>query len=351
MSLSSATTTIKLIHKSSTYVPLLQSAAGDLWQEFEGTQGALSSVVPNFATTLPELAFVATSGRLVEGIVVPVSIEWYFNNVKLIFGSNNVSTNTFSGETGHFESVPYVGGSNPYFKLRIRKNLVNAADLAPCTIKAVAKIVYGNVTDDISAQYQISIARATGTPFRVTISAGDNKYFTLTSKGDSCKIKAVTYLNSAETTTGLSYKWYKLVNGAWSILTGQVSSILTVSDTMVDSYSQFKVEVYKDSNLIGMDTQGVMDATDPYDIILNPTPSDEQIEEGSGGQVVYTPYVVKRGSSQKALDTTFYFTFMDSVGIILNPSSANTAAASGTCSEAMCIQAGGNVSLTIISKD
>lgn len=351
MSLASSTTTIKLIHKSSTYVPMLQSAAGDLWQEYEGTQGNLTSVIPNYATMLPELAFVATSGRIVEGVVVPVSIQWYFNDTLLTFGSNNMSTNTFNGETAHFESVPYVSGSNPYYKLRIRKDLVNAAGLAPCSIKAVARIVYGNVTDDISAQYQISIAKATGSPFRVTIAAGDNKYFTLTSKGDSCKLKTVVYLNSAETTTGLSYKWYKLVNGAWSLLSGQTSATLTVSDTMVDSYSQFKVEVYKDGNMIGMDTQGVMDATDPYDIILNPTPSDEQIEEGSGGQVVYTPYVVKRGSSQKALDTTFYFTFMDSVGIILNPSSANTAAASGTCTEAMCMQAGGNVSLTIISKD
>lgn len=351
MSVASATTTIKLVYKSSTYVPMLQSPAGDLWQEFEGTQGALTSVVPDFATTMPELAFVATSGRVAEGVVVPVSVKWYFNDTMLSFGSNSISTNVFNGESGHFESVPYISGSNPYFKIRMRKNLVNAAGLAPCSIKCVARIVYGNITDEISAQYQISISKATGSPFRVSINAGDNKYFTLTSKGDSCKLKAVVYMNNTETTAGLSYRWYKLSDGAWSILSGQTSAMLTVLDSMVDSYTQFKVEVYKDGNMIGMDTQGVMDASDPYDIILNPVPSDEQIEEGSGGEVVYTPIVVKRGTSTKALDTKFFFTFMDSVGIILNPSSATTASLKGSCTEAMCIQAGGNVSLTIISQD
>ena len=62
--------------------------------------------------------------------------------------------------------------------------------------------------------------------------------------------------------------------------------------------------------------------------------------------MTYTPILVKRGQTTKAMNMLFYFVFMDSAGVILNPATANVAAASGTCTEAMCQQAGGNVSWT-----
>jgi len=93
-----------------------------------------------------------------------------------------------------------------------------------------------------------------------------------------------------------------------------------------------------------------MDASDPFDLILNPTPEDETIRE-SGDTVVYKPILVKRGSTTKYKDMTFYFVFMDSAGVILNPSTSGTAATSGTCTWDMCQQAGGNVAWTITTKE
>lgn len=88
----------------------------------------------------------------------------------------------FNGETGHFRKLPYVAGTQDYWGLKILKNLVVAAGAAPCSIKAEATVVYGNVTDKVEAVYNIPIRRATGSPYFVTIAAGDNKYYTITEK-------------------------------------------------------------------------------------------------------------------------------------------------------------------------
>ena len=96
-------------------------------------------------------------------------------------------------------------------------------------------------------------------------------------------------MGSDEITTGLAYKWYNQVNGAWSVLSGKTTQTLTVTNDMVDTTGVFKVEVYQGGKLIGQDTQSVMDASDPFDLILNPTPEDETIRE-SGDTVVYKPF-------------------------------------------------------------
>ena len=348
-SIANAVASIRFNPKAGTYTAIIQSPSGDLYQEYEGEQGNILSVFPDFTKSKKDLVFICTSSRVAEGIVVPLSMKYYFNDVLLTFGSNNVSTTVINGETGHFVFKGYVAGTQDLFGLQIVKNLVNASGLAQCTIKAVAKVAYANFIDNISASYSIPIYKSTGSQYRVTIASNDTKYFTILDKKGSCSIKAIAYQGSNELTTGLTYKWYKLVAGGWSVLTGYTSKSITVTAAMVDSCAQFKVEVYKDGTLIGNDTQGVMDASDPYDIILNPVPADQTICE-AGDTVTYTPYVVKRGTSVKALDTLFYFIFTDSVGIVLNPSTSNTASASGTATYAMCEQAGSDLGVTIITQ-
>jgi hypothetical protein len=96
-----------------------------------------------------------------------------------------------------------------------------------------------------------------------------------------------------------------------------------------------------------------MDASDPLQIDPHPTPEDETITEDTSGngQVLYEPVVVKRGTSTKAFDTTFYFVVKDAVGNYLNPGSMGTAKATETVTRAQCVQAGGDVSISITSKD
>lgn len=341
---------INFDQKSGVYMPAIMCDKGDLYQEYQGEASSPNNITPDFVSMKPVLSYMLTSSRVAEGIVVPNSMEWKFNGVTLTFGSGGLSTNTFGGETGHFKVIPYQAGTVNYYGLQIMKNLVKASAGASCTIEGHATVTVGNVSDTIGFTYSIPITKGVGNQKHVTIAAGDNKFFALRQKGDSCILTAVTRMGTDEIISGLAYKWFRMVNGAWELLSGQTSKNLTVSDTMVDTTGLFKVEVYQAGNILGLDSQAVLDLSDPYDIITNPTPEDETIRN-EGDTVVYRPILVKRGETTKAKDMTFYFVFMDSAGVILNPSTANTPSASGTCTYDMCVQAGGNVAWTISSKD
>lgn len=335
--------------KSGVYMPALMCDKGDLYQEYDGEASNPTNIAPDFATLQPTISYLLTSSRVAEGIVVPTSVQWYFNDTLLAF-SGNVSTNTFGGETGHFKSIPYQSGVTNYYGLQIVKNLVKASAGSACVLKAVATVTTGNTSDTIQATYVIPITMGVGNQKVVTIQAGDNKYFAIRQKDDSCILTAIARMGADEITSGLTYKWYRLLANAWTLMSGKTDKSLTVTESLVDTTGIFKVEVYQGGTLIGMDTQTVIDLSDPYDILTNPVPEDETIESGSGGTVVYTPILVKRGSTTKAKDTLFYFTFMDSAGVILNVGTAGTVSASGTCTEAMCVQAGGNVNWVITTQ-
>lgn len=335
--------------KAGVYMPAIMCDKGDLYQEYQGTASAPTNITPDFATLKPILSYLLTSSRSAEGIVIPSAMNWCFNGVLIAF-TNNLSTNVFGGESGHFKFIAYQAGSVNYYGIQLVKNLVKASEGASSSIRGEAKVTVDNTSEMIQSVYPIPITKGVGNQKHVTIASGDNKYFALRDKGDSCILTAVARMGADEITSGLTYKWYKLVNAAWSILNGQTSKNLTVTDSMVDTTGSFKVEVYQSSTLIGIDTQTVMDLSDPYDIITNPTPESETIS-AQGDTVVYTPMLVKRGTTTKAKDTLFYFVFTDSAGLILNPSTAGVAAAKGTCTYDMCQQAGGNVSWTITSKD
>lgn len=337
--------------KSGVYMPAIMCDKGDLYQEYDGDATSPTAIAPDFTTLKPTLSFILTSSRVAEGVVVPSSVKWYFNDLLLAFSSSNLSTNTLGGETGHFKQIPYAAGSTDYYGLQILKNLVRASEGASCTIRCEATVTVGNTSDTIQFVYTIPITKSVGNQTVVTITAADGNYFCIRQKGGSCKLEALVRQGAGEITSGLTYKWFNQQDGAWSQLSGQTSKTLTVTSDMVDTSGVFKVEVSQNGSLIGMDTQTVMDLSDPYDIITNPDPADETIESGSGGSVTYTPILVKRGTTQKAKDMQFYFVFMDAAGNILNTSTATTPAASGTCTEAMCQQAGGNVAWTITTEN
>lgn len=351
MSIASKVGQVVFSQKGGIYMPAILCDKGDLYQEYDGTASAPTNVSPDFTTLKPTLSFVLTSSRVAEGVVVPSSVKWYFNDVLLAFGTDNVSTNTLGGETGHFKYVPYAAGTSDYYGLQVVKNLVKASEGASCTIRCEATVIVGNTSDIVQFVYTVPITKGVGSSLMTTITAGDNNLFCIREKGGQCVLSALVRQGAGEVTSGLAYKWYNQVNGAWAVLSGQTGKTLTVTEDMVDTSGVFKVEVSQNGSVIGMDTQTVMDLSDPYDILANPDPADETIESGSGGSVTYTPILVKRGSTTKAKDVKFYFVFMDSAGNILNPSTATTPAYSGTCTEAMCQQAGGNVAWTITTAE
>lgn len=345
MSSASTTRTIKFISKAGTYTALIMSPSGDLYQEFEGTTANPTAIRPDFAQLKPILYFVCTSSRVAEGLATPDSIEFMFGNTKIDF-SGDTSTGLFAGM---FKKIA-PAGDNPYYGLQILKNVATAAGFAPATIKMIAHISYGTQADSIQADYTIPISQATGDGYRVTIAAGDNNNFVIREKGGQCVLKALTYQAGALVTANLTYQWYKLGTSDWQALAGKTAQALTVAESDINTYGEYMVRVYLNGAEIGRDIQGVMDASDPFDIDPHPSPEDEAIYEDANGngEVTYTPVVVKRGTNVKAINTTFYFVAKDGAGVILNPN-PNTAAASFTVTRDMCVQAGGDVAVVITS--
>lgn len=348
MSSASATRTIKFISKSGTYAAVIMSPNGDVYQEWEGTTSQVTNIYPNFAVTKPILYFVCTSSRVAEGVATPDAIAFYFNGTLIQF-NGDTSTGTFAGV---FKKIA-PSGDNLYYGLQILKNIADIAGFAPAVIKMVADVSYGTQSDKIEATYNIPIMQSTGNGIRVTIIAPDSKNFVINDKGGSCQLKAVAYRKGTELTAGLSYVWEQMAAGGWQVMAGKTTQTITVTDADINSYGEFRVTVNRGTEELGKDIQGVMDASDPLQIDPHPSPEDETItEDASGnGQVTYTPIVVKRGTNVKAMDTTFYFVVKDAVGNYLNTGTMNTAKASETVTRAQCVQAGGDVSISITSKD
>lgn len=352
MSSASTTRTIKFVSKAGTYAAVIMCPDGDIYQEWEGSTSQVTGIYPNFASTKPILYFVCTSSRVAEGVATPDAINFYFNGTQIQF-SGDTSTGTFAGM---FKKIA-PSGDNLYYGLQILQNIAAAAGYAPAVIKMVATVSYGTQTDQIEASYTIPIQKATGNGIRVTIVSPDGKNFVINDKGGSCQLKAMAYQKGTELTANLSYVWEQMQASGWVVLSGKTTQTITVQDTDINAYGEYRVTVTRGTGAnaeeLGKDIQGVMDASDPLQIDPHPSPEDETITEDTGGNgtVTYTPIVVKRGTSTKAFDTTFYFIVKDAVGNYLNPGTMVTNKASETVTRAQCVQAGGDVSITITSKD
>lgn len=345
MSVASTSRTIKFISKAGTYTAVIMSPTGDLYQEYEGTVNDVTNVYPDFSVVKPILYFVCTSSRVAEGVADPDSMEYYFNGEKINF-SGGVSTGTFAG---YFKTLA-PSGDQLYYGLQILKNIADLAGYAPAVIKMVATISYGTQSDQIQASYTIPIQQATGSSYRVTIMAGDTKNFVITTKGGNCVLKAMAYQSGQALSKDLTYVWEKMEATGWATITGVTSQTLTVNGADINTYGEYRVHVLRAGTEIGTDIQSVMDASDPYDIDPHPSPEDEAITEDTSGngEVTYTPQVVTRGTGTKALDTQFYFVLKDAAGVYLN-SDRDTPKASQIVTRAHCMQAGGDVSVTITS--
>lgn len=345
MSVASTSRTIKFISKAGTYTAVIMSPTGDLYQEYEGTVNDVTNVYPDFSVLKPILYFVCTSSRVAEGVADPDSMEYYFNGEKINF-SGGVSTGTFAG---YFKTLA-PSGNQLYYGLQILKNIADLAGYAPAVIKMVATISYGTQSDQIQASYTIPIQQATGSSYRVTIMAGDTKNFVITTKGGNCVLKAMAYQSGQALSKDLTYVWEKMESTGWAAITGMTSQTLTVNGADINTYGEYRVHVLRAGTEIGTDIQSVMDASDPYDIDPHPSPEDEAITEDTSGngEVTYTPQVVTRGTGTKALDTQFYFVLKDAAGVYLN-SDRDTPKASQIVTRAHCMQAGGDVSVTITS--
>ena len=358
MSVAAATTTILFKRKIGAVSSTIISPNGDLVQYYNDTPTNPGKIYQDFTTLQPLIYLVASSSRATENLDFAGSVDVYVNNQLLTF-KDEFSTNSFNGETGHFKLSKSSKGKAYNDGITIVKNLVTAFEGNQVVIKMVGRLTDGGGTsDDISATYTIPVQKSTGSSYYVTIAAGDENNFIITSKDDEatnrCKLVVKVYSFDGEgtpVTGGLTYNWYIESEEGWGDSIG-TSDNVTIKADNVQSMANVKVVVTKDGETIGADIQTVRDNTDPMSIDLGASPKDETIIEGSGGKVTYTPKLLFEGKEQSGY--LFQFAASDSSGMPLNTAgddpnlaAATNPMASFDVTEAMCVQADGNVALSI----
>ena len=376
MSIAVGSTVIKYNVKSGVYVPKIESPMGDIVQYYTGSESNLGKIYIDIEkiaeeTNKPLLYLDVVSSRSAEAQVKFASdVEIYVNGTKLAFDSNGLSTTMFGeGQNGHFKAVKNSTGTGAViYGIRLMRNLIKDFDFTSVNIKMVGKIQYGTQLDSVQATYTIPVQKYSGNGYAVTIKAGDSKGFTIRERGTEGAVTLVASVwdieAGTETTGNLKYVWEKAVptESGWADLNND-SKTLKVDDTMIAAYGEFRCTVSQGTTLLGSDMRSVNDATDEYVVNLHPTPPDETINEGSGEGVKYEPKLAIRTATgtNEVEGYKFCFSVKDGSGVPLNkyqdgngqtePSveMATTPQTSYTVTEAQCIQAGGDVSLTVFA--
>lgn len=360
MSKAYAQRTVKYINKVGTFTAYLQSSYGDLWQTYIKNGDEYQSIVPNYETVRPVLYFVCISSRTAGTSNINGVPTWYFGSTKLNTGSTIDATISGKAASNYFELVSPSTGQ-PYYGLRIKKNIVELTGGSSVSIKAVGELLISatGTTDEIQAYTSISITPATANAIHITVLDVTNvgggvtgRSFTFTSEGQQIEMKVQTYEGAIQldataatiTSNAITYQWQKIVNGAWTNVSDATTQNLTVGEDDVMTYQQYRCAVSRSGNLLGYGVANIMDATDPFIIEPNPDKVDETIENTTD-TVGYTPKIVSRDSGTEQTSLTaqgFLFNYTNSQGVDLTPSALSSKACTGTSTNDTFIVGGGS---------
>lgn len=299
---------------------------GDIRQEYL-TENGSTTYYPAISSQNPITMNLTVSSSRTQGTVTPASVDYYANGTKLTFDTSGACTTTGMG------SIFKRDGSG---RLVIIGNLGNVV-LSSFLLEAVISVSGTAGTDGIRVQAPVTLVPYSGADSAyVTIAPGDNNNFTIGEKGGSCILKALVYKGGQLISTGLTYEWYKFSAGAFAEITSATSQTLTVQEADVDTVGMYKVIVKESGAELGFDIQSVLDASDPYDIIIssarndtgaagtNPVSTNDLTltdEMPDAAYLEFTCRFVKRGQTAAVTGTaTFAFTVAAGNGLQLwNP--------------------------------
>lgn len=268
----SRSATIHFTSKGGSYQAIWMSDRGDLYQEY-AVNGTVTTYYPSIDATNPITMHLTVASARTNGLVTPTSVTYYANGTELTFSGVNCTT-------AGLQSVFRLTADGD---LQIIGNLGKVANNANFSLQAKISMSASGA-DTFYATEPVTLSPYNGADYaRVTIAPGDAKNFTISEKGGSCLLKAIVTKGGVEVTSGLTYEWYKFVGGVFTLLSGKTTQTLTVQEADVDSYALYKVVVKENGAELGSDAQGVMDASDPYDILLS-----TWVNDGSGGNDVST---------------------------------------------------------------
>ncbi|WP_289744293.1 hypothetical protein [Muribaculum intestinale] len=321
--------TIMFRSKGANYTAFLHASTGDLIQQYDDVNKG--PYHPEITASSPiTLQFTATSSAA-TGAVTPDSIDYKIGDTALAFDSSGECT---------------TAGAQTYFK-KVGGNLVIIGNIArylggqSSIITAIAK----KGGDTLNAFCPVSVSKyVDGTSAKVSIAAADSNNFTITDAVPSVRLKAGVLSESGWVYNQAKYyyKWEKAdaaETSGWKPLKAGsgTNGTITIDEGDVDTYANIKVSVYEDAamtKLIGTDTVGVIDASDPLDIIVS-----AQINETGGtgasatvattnlelndempdtAYLLLTPTLVKRGTAVSAGATTWL------TGILTDPAGVTT---------------------------
>lgn len=316
-----ASKSLRVLFKSrrGIYSAVFMSDMGDLFQEYDGSPTAPTACYPDFTQSPRTMRLTVTSAQA-TGAVTPVSIEYTVAGTKLAFNAAGACTTT--GFTDKFK----IAAGN----LVIFGNLVGIAAGAGFNIQAKAIMSATDANAYIIVNAPVTIAKHTaGSAGRLTIIPGDTKNFTISETGGSCLLKAQLFKGGAWTTPA-TVKWEQLTGTSWTTLSA-TGPTLTVGDSMVNSYGIFRATVV-DASETYMDSQSVLDASDPLDITVAtkfaPTASgtatatnDLTLDDSmdAGAYLSFTPALVRRGETTPVSGTVTWNAaqLVNAAGVIL----------------------------------
>lgn len=324
----SASTSRRIFFRSrgGSFSAILMADTGDLFQMYTADSSGqpTSPYYPMIDAQHPVMVNLTLTSSQQIGTVTPDSVEWIVNGVTLAFGTVDGQGNRICNNTDAQGNPLKVNGrfkinNSNLCQLQIIGNLCDIANGAGFTIQAKAKL--GD--DFVVAHLPVSIMEyIDANTAVVTIAPDDANNFTIKEKNGNCKMKARVFENKNGTVgfydSGYHYVWeqYKTDPNNSNVLSwqqvGTDSPTYTVQEASVGTYADFRVTVYRDAaktDKIGTDSQGVLDASDPYEIVtsftsskdgtnLDDTPS-ETLEDSypNGAYIKYTPKLVERGKT------------------------------------------------------
>lgn len=342
--------------RGGSFSAILMASTGDLFQMYTADSSGqpTSPYYPAIDAANPVLINLTLTSSQQTGTVTPTSVTWIVNGVTLTFGAvdgrgNRICNNTDSQGNPLKVNGRFKINNNNLCQLQIIGNLCDIAGGAGFTIQAKAEL--GD--DFVVAHMPVSISEYvdTGTAI-VTIAPGvnDTNNFTIKEHDGTCQMRARVFEGGLFHDSGYHYVWeqYKTDPNNSGVLSwqqvGTDSPTYTVQEATVGTYADFRVTVYRDAaktDLVGMDSQGVLDASDPYDIVttfvsskdgsnLDDTPS-ETLEDSypNNAYIEYTPILVERGKTTPVTANVTWNAgaLVSSSGLevaVIQPSSSNT---------------------------
>lgn len=305
---------------------IFMSSRGDLYQEYDDLHAG--PYYPDFSKPGNNVTckLMVMSART-TGEITPTEITYSVNETPLKFDSaGNCET---TGLSNRFKK-------NGDGSLEIIGNIADIAGGASFLIQVQA--VLPNGLGKVNAFMAVSVRKHIGSGAgRVTIAPGDANNFTISSRdpgegnngGYSCKLKAIfDNWNPTGSSSSEKYKWEKLnSDGSWKEITSTTvankgewktsdGKVLTVNEPDVDTMAMYRVTVTVDGNEL-MDTERVMDATDPLGITTaikysadgdpsSETDTNSETLDGNMSPAAYLawyPTLIDRGTGKEVTQT------------------------------------------------